>query len=148
MSLSQLAKIVLAVVALGACEKMPGLSGPAPAAAPARPAAAAPPSSGTASGAAAAPPATAALPTEPRPKLEGMRQDEIVARLGTPVSERDVSPAKVLSYRASGCEMAIYLYFDTGRNAFFALHYDVNGRPAPSRDGDRCLRLIAAAKRG
>lgn len=77
-----------------------------------------------------------------------MRQDEIVTRFGAPASERDVSPAKVLSYRATGCEVAIYLYFDTGRNGFFALHYDVNGRPAPSRDGDRCLRLIAAAKRG
>ncbi len=77
-----------------------------------------------------------------------MRQDEIVARFGTPASERDVAPAKVLGYRAPGCEVAIYLYFDTGRNGFFALHYDVNGRPTPSRDGDRCLRLIAAAKRG
>jgi hypothetical protein len=90
----------------------------------------------------------AALPAEALPKLEGMRQEEIVARLGAPTAERDVAPAKVLSYRAGGCELAIYLYFDTGRNAFFALHYDVNGRPAPSRDGDRCLRLIAAAKRG
>lgn len=77
-----------------------------------------------------------------------MRQEEIVSRLGAPSSERDVAPARVLGYRASGCEIAIYLYFDTGRNGFFALHYDVNGRAAPSRDSDRCLRLIAAAKRG
>ncbi|MBM3547395.1 MAG: hypothetical protein FJX54_10600 [Alphaproteobacteria bacterium] len=77
-----------------------------------------------------------------------MRQDEILSSLGAPAAERDVSPAKVLTYRARGCEMAIYLYFDTGRSAFFALHYDVNGRPAPSREADRCLRLIAAAKRG
>lgn len=77
-----------------------------------------------------------------------MRAEEIVARLGAPAAERDVSPAKVLEYKATGCEVAIYLYFDTGRTGFFALHYDVNGRPAPSRDADRCLRLLAAAKRG
>jgi hypothetical protein len=86
--------------------------------------------------------------SEAVPKLEGMRQDDILARLGPPAGERDVAPAKVLDYRATGCEVAIYLYFDTGRGGFFALHYDVNGRPAPSRDADRCLRLIAAAKRG
>lgn len=82
------------------------------------------------------------------PKIEGMKAEEIIARLGPPAAERDVSPAKVLEYKATGCEVAIYLYFDTGRTGFFALHYDVNGRPAPSRDADRCLRLIAAAKRG
>lgn len=82
------------------------------------------------------------------PKIEGMKAEEIIARFGPPAAERDVSPAKVLDYKATGCEVAIYLYFDTGRAGFFALHYDVNGRPAPSRDADRCLRLIAAAKRG
>jgi len=148
MSLLHLAKIVVAVIALGGCEKMPALSGPAPAAPPARPVTAPPSSSGTANAPAATQGGSAALPSDPLPKLEGMRQDEVLAHLGPPAAERDVSPAKVLSYRARGCEVAIYLYFDTGRNAFFALHYDVNGRPAPSRDGDRCLRLIAAAKRG
>ncbi len=82
------------------------------------------------------------------PKIEGMKAEEIIGQLGPPAAERDVSPAKVLEYKATGCEVAIYLYFDTGRTGFFALHYDVNGRPAPSRDADRCLRLIAAAKRG
>ncbi len=138
-------QVVAAAALLAACEQTP--SRPAPAAqapAPARPAATAP----------AAPQGQAAPAVQPppgadaAPKIEGMRAEEIVARLGAPAAERDVAPAKVLEYKATGCEVAIYLYFDTGRAGFFALHYDVNGRPAPSRDADRCLRLIAAAKRG
>jgi hypothetical protein len=151
MSLVRLAKIVAAVVLLAACDTLPPLTGPAPAAPPAVSTTSSSASQSTATPrpapAQAAPPATAALPPD-AVKIEGMRQEEIVSRLGAPASERDVAPAKVLGYRASGCEVAIYLYFDTGRNGFFALHYDVNGRPAPSRDSDRCLRLIAAAKRG
>lgn len=152
MSLARLAKIVAALALVAACDKLPPLSGPAPAAPSASAAAPATASPGTAparpaQAQPAAPPASAALPPDAL-KIEGLRQDEIVTRFGAPASERDVAPAKVLGYRASGCEVAIYLYFDTGRNGFFALHYDVNGRPAPSRDGDRCLRQIAAAKRG
>lgn len=135
--------VVAAAALLAACEQTP--SRPAPAAkAPAPPRPAAAPAAGQAAAPAVQPPAA----PEALPKIEGMRQEEIIARLGPPAAERDVAPAKVLDYKATGCEMAIYLYFDTGRAGFFALHYDVNGRPAPSRDADRCLRLIAAAKRG
>ena len=152
MSLPRLAKIVAALSLLAACDQLPPLSGPPPATPSASTAATAPSSQSTApvrppATQPAAPPATAAIPSDAL-KIEGLRQDEIVSRFGAPATERDVAPAKVLGYRASGCEVAIYLYFDTGRNGFFALHYDVNGRPAPSRDGDRCLRQIAAAKRG
>lgn len=135
--------VVAAAALLAACEQIPFR--PAPAAqAPAPPRPAVAPAAGQAAVPAVQPPAA----PEALPKIEGMRQEEIIARLGPPAAERDVAPAKVLDYKATGCEMAIYLYFDTGRAGFFALHYDVNGRPAPSRDADRCLRLIAAAKRG
>ena len=83
----------------------------APAPVAAAPVAPAPPAPAAQSGAAAsasqstaptrpaapqpAPPATAALPPDALPKIEGMRQDEIVARLGAP------APARLAGWNAA-----------------------------------------------
>jgi hypothetical protein len=145
MSSRRVAQAMAAFLLLSACE---GLMSQAPASPPPSPAPPAPPPRPAAASPAAQP--QAAVPPAPEvPRLEGMRREEIIARLGPPAVERDAAPAKVLEYKATGCEVAVYLYFDTGRGGFSALHYDVNGRPAPTRDTDRCLRAIAqGARRG
>jgi hypothetical protein len=145
MSFRRFAQVAAAIALLSACESVTS----PPAATPPPP----PPRPPTAPQAAApTPPAQAqAAPAaaEPALRLEGLKREEILARFGPPAAERDAAPAKVLDYKATGCEVAVYLYFDTGRGGFFALHYEVNGRPAPTRETDRCLRLLAAgAKRG
>jgi hypothetical protein len=132
-----------AFLLLSACEGLMSQA-PAPTPSPAPPPLPPPPRP------AAAAPAQpqAAVPARPEvPRIEGMRREEILTRLGPPAAERDAAPAKVLDYKATGCEVAVYLYFDTGRGGFFALHYDVNGRPAPTPDTDRCLRAIAQGTR-
>ena len=140
MSPRRVVQVMAALLLLSACE---GLMAQAPAQAPA-PAPPPPPPRP----AAPAPPPQAAVPAPAEaPRIEGMRREDILARLGPPAAERDAAPAKVLDYKATGCEVAVYLYFDTGRGGFFALHYEVNGRPAPTRDTDRCLRAIAQGTR-
>ena len=150
------ASVVCAALLLTGCERSPEATTapvaqpPAPPPKPAVPDTAARPPAAPAP-ATAARPVPAPMPPPAAgdtPRIEGLRQEEIVARLGMPAAERNLAPAKVLDYKANGCDLSIYLYFDTGRNGFFALHYDVNGRPPPSPDADRCLRTIAAAKRG
>lgn len=146
MSFRRFAQVAAAIWLLSACEGLtPGSTAAPPAPPPKPPTTAAPPSAPAAPAPAQSPPAA----QDPAPRLEGMRREEILARLGPPAAERDAPPAKVLDYKATGCDVAVYLYFDTGRGGFFALHYEVNGRPAPTRDTERCLRLLAAgAKRG
>jgi len=143
-----MAAALTAAVLLAGCETLMGQK--APPAPPPKPAAAVPaPIQPPAPAAApAAPPVPAAKPAIPAVfRIEGMKQDEILAQLGTPAAQRELSPARVLDYRARGCTISIYLYFDTGRADFFALHYDFNGKAGPSREAERCLQTIAANAR-
>jgi hypothetical protein len=144
----RMAAALSVAVLLAGCETVSGKT--APPAPPPKPAAAAPAASPAPAAAPVArpTPAPAAKPAIPTVfKIEGMKQDDILAQLGTPAAQRELSPARVLDYRARGCTISIYLYFDTGRADFFALHYDFNGKAGPSREAERCLQTIAANAR-
>jgi hypothetical protein len=146
----KLAAALMAVVCLAGCETLMGKQAPpAPPPKPiaAAPAAVAPPPVAVPAPAPAPQPPPAKPSASDPPKIEGMKQDEILAQLGTPASQRELSPARVFDYRARGCTISIYLYFDTGRADFFALHYDFNGKAGPSREAERCLETIAANAR-
>lgn len=100
-----------------------------------------------ASSAAAQPAAVSPPPVEedlPRPPVVvGLTRDGLVQQFGPPVVEREAAPARVLEFGSSDCRLAAYLYFDTTRNDFYALQYEVNGLPAPHDAVDRCLSRIA-----
>lgn len=80
----------------------------------------------------------------PRPPVVvGLTRDGLVQQFGPPVAEREAAPARVLEFGGGECRLAAYLYFDTTRNDFYALQYEVNGLPAPHDAVDRCLSRIA-----
>ncbi|WP_185973795.1 hypothetical protein [Ferrovibrio terrae] len=80
----------------------------------------------------------------PRPPVVvGLTRDGLVQQFGPPVAEREAAPARVLEFGGADCRLAAYLYFDTTRNDFYALQYEVNGLPAPHDAVDRCLSRIA-----
>lgn len=62
---------------------------------------------------------------------------------GLPVTEREAPPARIMEFGIGDCRLAAYLYFDTARNDFYALQYEVNGMPAPNAAADRCLTRIS-----
>jgi hypothetical protein len=121
-----------------AVEPPPARPAPLPARKPPLPA---PPSAAQPAPAIAAPPADDAL-TRP-PVVVGLTRDGLVQQFGPPVAEREAAPARVLEFGSSDCRLAAYLYFDTTRNDFYALQYEVNGIPAPHDAVDRCLSRIA-----
>ena len=117
-----------------AVEPPPVRSVPLPARKPAQPAA---PS-------AAQPPPPPVEDALPRPPVVvGLTRDGLVQQFGPPVAEREAAPARVLEFGGADCRLAAYLYFDTTRNDFYALQYEVNGLPAPHDAVDRCLSRIA-----
>lgn len=80
----------------------------------------------------------------PRPPVVvGLTRDGLVQQFGPPVAEREAAPARVLEFGGADCRLAAYLYFDTTRNDFYALQYEVNGLPAPHDAVDLCLSRIA-----
>lgn len=101
----------------------------------------APPSAAQPAPAVTPPPAEDALPRPP--VVVGLTRDGLVQQFGPPVAEREAAPARVLEFGGSDCRLAAYLYFDTTRNDFYALQYEVNGIPAPHDAVDRCLSRIA-----
>lgn len=122
-------------------EPQPERAVPLPARKPPQPvaASAAPPS-------AAQPTATTAAAEEdlPRPPVVvGLTRDGLMQQFGRPVAEREAAPARVLEFGTGDCRLAAYLYFDTTRNDFYTLQYEVNGMPAPHDAVDRCLSRIA-----
>jgi hypothetical protein len=105
---------------------------PAPAATGPQPASAQP---------AGAPPAEEALPRAP--VVVGLTRAGLIDQFGPPASEREAAPARVLDFGNGDCRLSAYLYFDTARNDFYTLQYEVNGVPAPNEAVDRCLSRIA-----
>lgn len=80
----------------------------------------------------------------PRPPVVvGLNRDGLIQHFGLPVAEREAAPARVMEFGKDDCRLAAYLYFDTARNDFYALQYEVNGLPAPHDAVDRCLSRIA-----
>lgn len=78
-----------------------------------------------------------------RPLVIGLNRDALIRQFGAPVMEREASPARVLEFRHENCVLAAYLYFDTARNDFYALQYEVNGSVEHNETADRCLLRIA-----
>lgn len=90
------------------------------------------------------PPAAAAEETLPRPPVVvGLTRDALIEQFGRPIAEREAAPARVVEFTSGDCRLAAYLYFDTTRNDFYTLQYEVNGLPAPHDAVDRCLSRIA-----
>lgn len=77
------------------------------------------------------------------PVVLGLDRDALIRQFGTPAAEREASPARVLEFRHQNCHLAAYLYFDTARNDFYALQYEVNGSVEHNEAADRCLIRIA-----
>lgn len=87
------------------------------------------------------PPAEETLPRPP--VVVGLTRDALIEQFGRPLMEREAAPARVLEFASGDCRLAAYLYFDTTRNDFYTLQYEVNGLPAPHDAVDRCLSRIA-----
>ncbi|MEK9967807.1 MAG: hypothetical protein VW600_01640 [Ferrovibrio sp.] len=77
------------------------------------------------------------------PVVVGLTRAGLIDQFGPPTTEREAAPARVLEFGDGDCRLAAYLYFDTTRNDFYTLQYEVNGLPAPNDAVDRCLSRIA-----
>jgi hypothetical protein len=78
-----------------------------------------------------------------RPLVIGLNREALIGQFGQPAAEREVSPARVMEFAYENCRLAAYLYFDTARNDFYALQYEVNGSVERNAAADRCLTRIA-----
>ena len=79
-------------------------------------------------------------------RLIGLDRNATTAVLGAPAEERQVAVARVWDYRGPDCRLAVYFYLDTGRNDFYALHYEIDG-PEAGPDGEQhCLQRIRDAR--
>ncbi len=77
------------------------------------------------------------------PVVVGLNRDMLIQQFGAPAAEHEAPPARVLEFGKDDCRLAAYLYFDTSRNDFYTLQYEVNGLPAPHAAVDQCLSRIA-----
>lgn len=90
-----------------------------------------------------APPPAAQDPVLRPPVVVGLNRDMLIRQFGVPAAEHEAPPARVLEFGKDDCRLAAYLYFDTSRNDFYTLQYEVNGQPAPHAAVDQCLSRIA-----
>src|SRR5690349_17124146 len=71
--------------------------------------------------------ARAGSPTEKTPgqsgSLIGMDEEQLVALLGPPTSEKDQAPGKIWRYRKSRCTVELTLYPDVQTRIYRALAY-------------------------
>lgn len=84
---------------------------------------------------------------EPPPSVVGLNRSALIGQFGRPVAEREAAPARVLEFADGDCQLAAYLYFDTARNDFYVLQYQVNGMTDRNEAADRCLMRIRDAAR-
>lgn len=85
--------------------------------------------------------------SEPPPPVIGLNRGALIGQFGQPVAEREAAPARVLEFAEGDCQLAAYLYFDTARNDFYVLQYQVNGMTDRNEAADRCLMRIRDAAR-
>ena len=85
-------------------------------------------------------------PADP-PPVVGLNRRALVEQFGIPVAEREAAPARVIEFGSDDCRLAAYLYFDTTRNDFYVLQYQVNGIPERNDAADQCLKRIRDAAR-
>lgn len=79
------------------------------------------------------------------PPVVGLNRSALVEQFGSPVAEREAAPARVIEFASDDCRLAAYLYFDTARNDFYVLQYQVNGMTERNDAADRCLKRIRDA---
>ena len=84
---------------------------------------------------------TAAL-SPPTIRWIGLDRNGVTAMLGVPIAERQIAAARVWDYRATDCRLAVFFYLDTGRNDFYALHYEIDGATPGSLSSEQCLQRI------
>ncbi|MFN4312409.1 MAG: hypothetical protein ACK4FK_17635, partial [Ferrovibrio sp.] len=77
------------------------------------------------------------------PEVIGRNRGELQRQFGSPVQEREAPPARVLEFGRADCRLAVYLYFDTARNDFYALQYEVNDAAPAGPAAEQCLARIA-----
>ncbi len=87
-------------------------------------------------------PAPQVVPVSPI-TIIGLNRDELQRHFGMPVAEREAAPARVLEFGNGDCRLAAYLYFDTARNDFYTLQYEVNGAAPAGPAAEQCLSRIA-----
>jgi hypothetical protein len=134
-------RLAAAPVPPPATEELP--SAPAPEAAPQRPNAPLPVRKPAQPAAIVSPPPAVEAVPERAPVVVGLNRDMLIRQFGAPAAEREAPPARVLEFGNGECRLAAYLYFDTTRNDFYTLQYEVNGQPAPNAAVDRCLSRIS-----
>lgn len=81
------------------------------------------------------------------PPVVGMNRSALIEQFGMPVAEREAAPARVIEFGSDECRLSAYLYFDTARNDFYVLQYQVNGIPERNDAADQCLKRIRDAAR-
>lgn len=84
---------------------------------------------------------------EPPPPVIGLNRGALIDQFGMPAAEREAAPARVIEFNTGECQLAAYLYFDTARNDFYVLQYQVNGITERNDAADRCLMRIRDAAR-
>jgi hypothetical protein len=84
---------------------------------------------------------------EPPPPVVGLNRGALIDQFGKPTAEREAAPARVIEFNTGECQLAAYLYFDTARNDFYVLQYQVNGITERNDAADRCLMRIRDAAR-
>lgn len=77
------------------------------------------------------------------PPVIGLNRDALTWHFGPPNAERDAPPARILEFGNDECRLAAYLYFDTVRNDFYVLQYEVNGMAEHQPAGEQCLARIS-----
>lgn len=148
-----------AALLLSGCELLSSIASPPAATAPATPPSAAPaprpepaatprapvPTRKPAAPVVAPPPPPALPETETGapPRVVGLNRLALIQTYGLPVAEREAPPARIMEFGIGDCRLAAYLYFDTARNDFYTLQYEVNGQSARTADTDRCLTRIS-----
>ena len=81
------------------------------------------------------------------PPVIGLNRNALIGQFGKPVAEREAAPARIIEFGSGDCQLAAYLYFDTARNDFYVLQYQVNGIAERNDAADRCLMRIRDAAR-
>lgn len=81
------------------------------------------------------------------PPVVGLNRWALIEHFGKPAAEREAAPARVIEFGGDECHLAAYLYFDTARNDFYVLQYQVNGSTERNDAADHCLKRIRDAAR-
>ena len=80
--------------------------------------------------------------------LVGLTRTQVREMMGAPVTIADSPPSTVWSYRAKGCALDVFFYFDVGSKTFRALTFDLKNGGKKGAVSPTCLSRIKAAGNG